>query len=178
MASIGPQIPSHLLQNQRRTEESREDSDEEAGPKPEASVGPSIGPQIPTRPANSAGPSITTQDEDEDDDYGPSLPPDLLAKRSGPSSSAARTTSPARSPSPPGPSRRIVGPTLPGRVQQSYDDDDDYGPMPLPEGAQKMDSVSEGVREFLEKEERRRQQAEVSPFALHFRYSLYLKFIL
>lgn len=164
MASIGPQIPAHLLKQQKINEDDPSDTAEEDGPKIEASA--SIGPQISAHVANPAAPSSAVGDDDDEEDYGPALPPNLLVKRSGNSSSTAKDGSSARSPSPSGPSRRILGPSLPGRDQHSYNDDDDtddddYGPRPLPEGTQKTDGVSEGVREFLEKEERRRKEIEV-----------------
>lgn len=73
--------------------------------------------------------------------------------------------------------KKVVGPELPGSTQASGssekreslseesddDDDDGYGPMPLPSNLrEKEGGINEGVREFLEKEERRKKMAEVN----------------
>ncbi|GBE78575.1 GPALPP motifs-containing protein [Sparassis crispa] len=84
----------------------------------------------------------------------PTLPPDLLAARnSAPASSIERH-------------KPVVGPSFPPSLarslsrQEEEDDDDEYGPVPLPSGV----TVEErdGVKEFLEKEERRRKQTEAA----------------
>jgi hypothetical protein len=158
MAYIGPELPPHLA----RPSSSREDEDDsdEDGPQPASASAPNIGPSIPT----SIGPHIPTvlsdqkeispahvdvntpQDEDEDeDDYAPALPPDLIASRSTEA-------------------KRVIGPSLPGRPgYNAYesDDDDDVGPMPAPAGANSNYESQDGVKEFIEREERRRKQAEV-----------------
>ncbi|THH10589.1 hypothetical protein EW145_g1231 [Phellinidium pouzarii] len=152
MKSIGPQIPVHLASHRA------DDEDDGAAPQP-------AGPQIPSHLLGGASAVAAEDDEDEDDDsYGPALPPDLLVARKRTSSSAvAAAAGPSSSPPL---ARRVVGPSLPGHDRQTYSypdadaDDDGYGPMPLPEGAQSTDGVSEGVREFLEKEEKRRKEIE------------------
>lgn len=161
MSSIGPQIPAHLLKQKPTSEDYAESSEDEAGPMPmpERSASTSIGPQIPVRAAQNA----VAQDEDDDeDDYGPALPPDLK-RPGGPSSTVAGPS--GRTPSPSAQSRRVLGPSLPGQNRHPYededDDDDGYGPMPLPAGMQRSDGVSAGVREFMEREERRRKEIEV-----------------
>ncbi|KAH7925689.1 hypothetical protein BV22DRAFT_417566 [Leucogyrophana mollusca] len=128
----------------------------------------SIGPQIPAHLL----PTPTAEDSDEDDDYTPALPPDLLAARTqpGPSSGTPRPTSP---PVPPpaasasisrsaadSSSRRVVGPSFPGPNSYDDDSDDDVGPKPLPAGLSAAHEERSGVQEFLEREERRRKQAE------------------
>lgn len=165
MSSIGPQIPAHLLKQNSLSENHAESSEDEAGPMSmlEKSTSTYIGPQIPVHLTKPTAPTAAAPDEDDDeDDYGPALPPDL--KRSGGSSSAVAGPS-GRTPSPPAQSRRVLGPSLPGHDRQSYDDSDDdddgYGPMPLPAGMQRSDGVSAGVREFMEREERRRKEIEV-----------------
>ena len=158
MSYIGPQLPPHLLQNSIKNEDEGED---EAGPQPRREAS-SIGPQVPAHLLSKElqqPVSDTVNEDGDEDDYVPELPPDLAASRTGPSSR------PMASPSSPPRGRRIVGPSLPVHDRSNYDeddDDDDYGPMPSMQGAQKLDAVNEGVREFLEKEEKRKKEIEVS----------------
>ncbi len=133
---IGPDIPVQFLSTAG-------DDINEAGPSIPSSIGPAIPPEVLAR-------SQQYNDEDEDEeDYAPALPPDLVIARGGPAGS----------------SKQIQGPALPPSLaRQRYegsddDEDDDYGPMPLPAGV--AFEESDGVREFLEKEERRRKQVEV-----------------
>ena len=104
---------------------------------PEA--GPSIGPQIPTD-------FSAVEEEEEEDDYVPELPPDLAAQRTGQKG-------------------RVLGPSLPSVTQNSYDDsedeDDDVGPMPLPAYLSSQQEEKSAVEEFLEREKRRQQAIEV-----------------
>ncbi|KAH8111464.1 hypothetical protein DFH11DRAFT_1463507, partial [Phellopilus nigrolimitatus] len=166
MASIGPQLPAHLLKQQHRTGSNGSgSSDDEEGPQPEASTSVSAGPQVPAHLlCEKPTVPIVNDDEDDDDDdsYGPALPPDLLPSR--PKASSSASTPGPSAPSPPSQSRRVLGPSLPGHDKQTYGDDEDdedgYGPMPLPAYARNTDTVSEGVREFLEKEEKRQKEIE------------------
>ena len=132
---IGPDIPAHLLSGRSTTP----DSEPEAGPSLPPTVGPSI-PQVQNK----------EEEEGDEDDYVPELPPDLAAARGGSSAST---------------SKRVQGPSFPsGPPRPTYDsDDDDVGPMPLPAGY--AFEEKDGVTEFLEREERRRKQAEVRPMA-------------
>ncbi|KAL5495835.1 hypothetical protein ACEPAI_1299 [Sanghuangporus weigelae] len=160
MASIGPQIPEHLLKQKKSDENEFSNLDEEIGPASEATSVVPIGPQIPDVIS-----SRVAGREDDDDEYGPALPPGLLTKRPSASSRVAEPGPSTRSSSSSAPARRIIGPSLPGPGRQSNNSDEDdgideYGPMPLPRGPDKMSAVSEGVREFLEREERRKQQIE------------------
>ena len=98
--------------------------------------------------------------EDEDEaDYAPALPPDLAVSRASHHESE-------------GSSKRIQGPALPSALRRSIpafeDDDDDYGPMPLPAGMSAQEK--DGVTEFLEKEERRRKQVEVRGYEYCLRF--------
>ncbi len=102
----------------------------------EEDIGPSVaGPQMP--------PELVKQqqddDDDDEDDYAPALPPELLAARQA------------------GPEKRVQGPTLP-----TYDDDsdDDVGPKPLPAGRTSVNET-DGVKQFMEQEEKRRKRIEV-----------------
>lgn len=129
---------------------------------------PSIGPEIPahllrnTTPGDeqqgqpsSIGPKIphalTTapDDDDDDDDYTPPLPPDLVA-----SSSSDKAH----------PTRPILGPSFPPATGSSVtfddSDDDEVGPKPLPAGIKYREQ--DAVAQFIEKEETRRKNAEVS----------------
>ncbi|PSR82983.1 hypothetical protein PHLCEN_2v5953 [Hermanssonia centrifuga] len=132
---IGPDIPVQFLSTAG-------DDINEAGPSIPSSIGPAIPPEVLARSQQYNG-----EDEDEED-YAPALPPDLVIARGGPAGS----------------SKQIQGPALPpSSARQRYgesddDEDDDYGPMPLPAGV--AFEESDGVREFLEKEERRRKQVE------------------
>ncbi|KAG8874012.1 hypothetical protein FRB98_008679 [Tulasnella sp. 332] len=82
------------------------------------------------------------EEESSDDDYGPALPPDL-----------ALTSSSS--------TRKVIGPSFPtgiSLVMGEDDSDDEIGPAPLPPGQGEAD---EGVRNFLEREERRQKAIEV-----------------
>lgn len=153
---IGPSIPAHLLAKRSTTPDDNDET--EAGPS-----APSIGPSIPQN-LQSPQRHIPTsgnepQEEEEEDDYTPALPPDLVAARSAPPSSSSNAKS-----------KPVAGPTLSSQSklrsthpqlqrEDEEDSDDDYGPQPLPQGV--VLEQNEGVREFLEKEERRRKQIEV-----------------
>ena len=152
----GPQIPPHLAQQQSTTLNIYDDEDDDDdGPKP---AGPSI-------PAEFLKASESLIDDDSDDD-GPELPPHLnkgSRKEAGPSIVST----------PPGPStgKRQVGPTFPtyaptydpttyhNNEDEDDDDDDDFGPKPLPAGMQHQQT--DAVKEFIEREEKRRKLAEV-----------------
>ncbi|KAL8283735.1 hypothetical protein RQP46_005530 [Phenoliferia psychrophenolica] len=128
-----------------------------------APIGPSLprpaGPQLPPSVSLPA-PAPAADDDSSDDDFGPSLPPDLVAARS-----SAPTAGPSL------PSKVVQGPSLPpgfappsASSSSSYrretplsapyldDDDDDFGPMPLPAGMKPLDN--DGARAFKEREER------------------------
>lgn len=178
MAGIGPEIPAHLQNTRSRTP----DEEQEEGPSPSAvgsdvpkhllqgthsttpfeepdsaSAAPSIGPVVPpevlARPIVVAPASKLVEEEEEEDDYTPMLPPELLAARAVPSKAPSASTSAS--------SRRPVGPSFPSKYSgYDEDSDDEVGPMPLPMGVVLQEK--DGVQEFLEKEERRRKQIEVS----------------
>ena len=105
---------------------------------PEQSTSNTIGPELP--------PSASQKNDDDDDEdaWAPALPPDL-------------------EPAP----VRVIGPSIPTRnslpshLQEQYDSDDDYGPMPLPAGSRAACDADSGVREFIEREERRKKELEV-----------------
>ncbi|KAF9466931.1 hypothetical protein BDZ94DRAFT_1250113 [Collybia nuda] len=135
MSTIGPELPPHL--NSSNDKDNEKDFNSE------------IGPQIP--------PDLLKKDEDEDeDDYVPELPPDMVASRA---TDPSATTPPT--------SKRVVGPSMPSypptydpkyHSYYSDDDDDDFGPKPLPAGVQHVDI--DPVRQFMEKEEKRRKEVE------------------
>jgi hypothetical protein len=136
MPIVGPEIPAHLL-NRHRTDEDGHDTDSNLP----------IGPEIPSE--------LLEQEQDDDDeeeeDYLPALPPDMVATRSagpyaGPSTSIVSRPPPAHS--------------LYNSIHYSDDDDDDdVGPKPLPPGV--THAETDAVREFMEKEEKRRKELEV-----------------
>lgn len=145
---IGPDIPAHLLP-QISPAEQDETSDDE-GPEPTPLIGPqitsSIGPQVPSSLSTVPGTCTGHQEEDEEeDDYAPALPPELVAVRA----------------------KKVLGPSFPPSVSgPTYDDgdggdddDNDVGPRPLPQGV--VLEEKDGVQEFLEREERRRKHLEV-----------------
>lgn len=102
--------------------------------------GQSIGPTIPAHLLDGKQPEV--EEESSDDDYGPALPPDL-ASTLGPTT------------------RRVFGPSFPtGRpaAADQDDSDEDVGPMPLPPG---QGEEEDGIRNFLEREERRQKAIEV-----------------
>lgn len=151
MASIGPELPPHLLSREKY----REDGETQGS---NVTVGPQFPSQLSTTPV--PGPLLPptqaeAEEESEEDDYGPALPPDLLAARTGASSSASTL-------------KKVVGPSFPHSYghdwqtgfQDDDDSDEDVGPKPLPTGYSFQEE--DGVREFIEKEERRRKQVEVS----------------
>ncbi|KAJ7592783.1 hypothetical protein C8J56DRAFT_778987 [Mycena floridula] len=103
-----------------------------------------IGPQLPPHLLQS---TTEPEEEEDEDDYAPALPPDLVV---------SRTAGPSVKPA--SPPRKVQGPALPS----AYDDDsdEDIGPRPLAAGEGPRDEV-DGVKQFMEKEESRRKQIEV-----------------
>ena len=179
MPSIGPQIPAHLLKPSNRADS----DDEDDGPQPV-----NIGPRIPAHLLSAKSGESKTQvfDDDDDDDFGPSPQVGPSIGPSMPPRSSARAAPEARpahsrpmvgpSMPPPAPSasvsaaaqgKRPVGPSLPkyapmydpssGYGDES-DSDDDVGPKPLPAGMHH--EAADPVKEFMEREEKRRKLAE------------------
>lgn len=130
---IGPTIPAHLLAASKSTT-----SEPEPGPSEPVAL-----------EAKVVSAKTLPEDEDEDeDDYVPALPPDMVAARAGVSTQE-------------GPSvKRQIGPSFPPPQTEEDDEDEDVGPMPLP--AHLFAEEKDGVQEFVEREERRRKQIEVS----------------
>jgi hypothetical protein len=171
---IGAEIPAHLLKNSTNPNPDSDDEDVE---------GPSIGPQIPEELLHSKRPEVQVEDtvqapgpmeagpqiplevlqqqekvEEEEEDYTPALPPELLAQRR----SQPSTSKPQSSTSPAGPPRRPIGPSFPSShlyPNADSDDDDEIGPKPLPPGLLSMHE-KDAVTEFMEREERRRKNEE------------------
>lgn len=151
MSDIGPQIPAHLLKeyNADRDDDAgaREEEEEDGeggaaiGPvlpsslkrrrdsdenEEEPDIGPSIGPVLPSSSSKATQQKEDPDsDSDEDDDYMPALPPELIAQReSGPEP----------------PKKRVAGPAMPPpssshqqHYRRSYSDDEDddlVGPRP------------------------------------------------
>ncbi|KAI6037934.1 hypothetical protein EDC04DRAFT_2868576 [Pisolithus marmoratus] len=138
----------------------------------------SIGPQIPSHllPIVSA----TADDDADEDDYMPALPPDFAPARAKTGPSTEESTSGSRSPSnDPAPStgaaRRVLGPALPtagpsgvtthsGPSYSDFSDADsdsdaEVGPQPPPARFPAAKEKS-AVEEFIEREERRRKNVE------------------
>ncbi|KAJ7773645.1 hypothetical protein DFH07DRAFT_139142 [Mycena maculata] len=130
MSAIGPALPPHLA----NPASSAARNDDEPGP----SVS---GPQLP--------PVVTPPEDDEsEDDYAPALPPDMIASSSSKKPVAGPTMPPAY---PPTYDRRV-------RYHDPDDSDDDVGPRPLPAGVGFAER--DAVKEFMEKEEKRRKEVE------------------
>jgi hypothetical protein len=143
MSSIGPDLPPHL--QKRKAEASK--------PEEPGSLSALIQPESP-------------------EEAGPSLPPHLLAARRAKAAQAQAQPSStgAHGPSPSASSevKRTYGPTLPGAtpppsrpVYGQYDDDDDDDVGPRPDMIRPGDREGDGVREFLEREERLNKLREV-----------------
>jgi len=118
----------------------------------------SCGPQLPQQLASS---NITSREDDpndpkddDDDAYGPALPPHLAAKKKS-QQTARRSPSPITLPK--------TTPSKPSAlpVQGDPDSDDDFGPPP-PTAGPSTTSKEDAVREFKEREQRRKELAEVS----------------
>lgn len=150
MSTIGPELPPHFLNQASNSDDKNNEQDSNFN---------IVGPQIPS--------DLLKQEEEEDeDDYVPELPPDMVAGRSaGPSTST---------------SKRVVGPSIPSypptydpRHHASYsdgdDDDDDFGPKPLPAGVRHAEI--DPVKQFMEKEEKRRKEIEVRNMDTVFGYT-------
>ena len=163
MSSIGPQIPPHLLaQFQRPDNDSDNDVDDDSGPQPNALAG-NIGPEFPTHVVEDAEPRPV---------IGPALP--TVSKGSkednrgiAPSTSKPPSVSGSAYSATPGNAagKRLVGPPFPIRSSTyDSDDDDDIGPKPLAAGHYEK---PDPVKEFMEKEERRRKAAEVLWILIH-----------
>jgi hypothetical protein len=168
MSFIGPELPSHLINKKNNDKPSEkgpqippqlvqqstlniydEDDNDNGGPQPAVTIGPSIPAEFLKAPE----PLI---DNNDDDDYGPDFPPHLGKEEAGPSTG-----------------KRKVGPTFPSYAptydpttyhnnqDDDDDDDDDFGPKPLPAGMQHQQT--DAVKEFIEREEKRRKLVEVRP---------------
>ncbi|WWC91407.1 uncharacterized protein L201_006351 [Kwoniella dendrophila CBS 6074] len=142
---IGPSLPPHLAHLAGGSTNSRSPSPEIEGPS-----------RLP--PAS----TLPDDEEEDDDDYGPSLPPHLVARRTNKAAGPTLPTSIA------GPSLPTAGPSRPttaattntAQYEEDSDDDDDViGPMPVQSNGGEEESGS-AVREFLEREERRRKILE------------------
>lgn len=148
---IGPALPPHLAHLAAASSRS-------------PSASPPPGPLAPT------GPALPV--DEEGDDYVPALPPHLLAARQARASSSGvekksvnLSIGPSVSPSigatlpTAGPARSssISGPSFP---EDDDSDDEVIGPVPVPTAGEEEDEAQAAVREFLEREERRRKQAE------------------
>jgi hypothetical protein len=102
---------------------------------------------IKTMSRNSIGVTV----EDDDDDYVPELPPDMVGKRN--KDEEARTRE-----------KKVMGPSLPSGYLGVVDEmggDDVYGPLPLPnEGAESSERKRLGGAEEFRLREREREERE------------------
>ncbi|KIM32591.1 hypothetical protein M408DRAFT_62041 [Serendipita vermifera MAFF 305830] len=115
-------------------------------------IGPTLPPHLSQKSAENEENGPEVDQDEEEDTYGPTLPPALAARR------AVATA--------PGP---VAPPVVPKQVEQyeNDEDDDDIGPK-LPSASTSKQDAEDGVREFLEREERRRELAkeEAKPKAM------------
>lgn len=102
-------------------------------------IGPTLPPHLQqTKPQKE-------DEEHEEDAYGPTLPPALAARR-------------LQGHTLPSPPRRLV-------VDEASSDEEEIGPQP-PVASTSRGADEDGVREFLEREQRRKELAEVC-FLVH-----------
>lgn len=153
---IGPALPPHLAHLSSANRASSSDTEES-------------GPSVPR--STSPGQDIDEEDDDEDD-YGPALPPHLAARRKlGPElPSAMPTTSAGPSRPPVIPGNGPARPAAPTPVQMStaYDDDDsdddEIGPKPVPSqfggAGGEEDEARSVAQEFREREARWAKERE------------------
>ena len=156
MASIGPQLPAHLLQKQNEATSSRlstADSVDEEDDDYTVTIGPALPAHLMKReyqPAhnNEQDHKTSAEDEEEEDAYGPALPPNFEPSRASQKEPINRTE------------KRVLGPSLPthGHSDDDEDEEEDVGPKP---NLAYIGNDDDGVREFMEKEERRRKEVEV-----------------
>lgn len=162
---IGPDIPAHFLGNPNSSTDSAEEKKDDIGPYiPKESA--SAGPQLPADIPQQKKPEEENEIDEDEDDYTPALPPQLVAQEAGAQSKSPSQSRPtSASHSSPKPSRRILGPSLPSRSSHSYldedSDEDDVGPKPLPDELRPMHE-KDAVTEFMEREERRRKNEELA----------------
>ncbi|KAL1659316.1 hypothetical protein GGF50DRAFT_119998 [Schizophyllum commune] len=124
-----------------------------------------IGPELPPhlqRPKKDE----EEESSDDEDAFLPELPPDLKGgpkpASSTPGPSPSGPSASASNPSAPASTSRPSASTRPPPAPAPYDDedsDDDVGPKPLGAPAVRHDE-NEGIRRFLEVEQRRREEAE------------------
>ncbi|XP_006454954.1 hypothetical protein AGABI2DRAFT_190125 [Agaricus bisporus var. bisporus H97] len=162
---IGPDIPAHFLGNSNSSTGPAEEEKEDIGPYiPEEFA--SAGPQLPADISQQKKPEEENEIDEDEDDYTPALPPQLVAQQAGAQSKSPSQSRPtSASHSSPKSSRRILGPSLPSRSSHSYldedSDEDDVGPKPLPDELRPMHE-KDAVTEFMEREERRRKNEELA----------------
>lgn len=121
-----------------------------------SSMSSSYGPQLPQRLANNQAHDHNDPD-DSDDAYGPALPPHLVAKKK-----SQHAQQPARrSPEPITHLKTAPQNPVTPIVQKDSDSDDDFGPPP-PMVGPSTTSNEDAVREFREREQRRKELEEVS----------------
>jgi len=159
MSSIGPQIPPHLLGQFQRTDNDSDDS----GPQINTV---SIGPEIPSH----SQPELDVDDSGPRPVIGPAFPKASKGSKENRKSAEPSTSrlSSASGPSLPSTSgHTVVKPQIgpPFSIHPSSydldedDDDEDFGPKPLAAGHYER---PDPVKEFMEKEEKRRKAVEVT----------------
>lgn len=129
-------------------------------------IGPALPPHLQKQRAAARANEQDSEDKapetaQEPNVVGPALPPHLLAARKAKLASEKADASGSSSAAAPA-ARRPIGPLFPASaLGPESDDEDDVGPRP--DITDSNDGPSDGVKEFLEREERRnklREEAE------------------
>ncbi|KIK65841.1 hypothetical protein GYMLUDRAFT_38316 [Collybiopsis luxurians FD-317 M1] len=117
-----------------------------------------IGPELPPhlRHLSQRASSEGLDQEESEDDYTPSLPPDMI-KTSSSTSQPSSSSSSARPPSEAYKPSAVPGPGPSNATIYDSDSDDDIGPKPLPSNAAAPTTV-DPVAEFIAREERRKER--------------------
>jgi hypothetical protein len=104
-------------------------------------IGPALPPHLRKKSEENEENEINIEEDDGDDNYGPALPPALASRR-------AQVTVAVPAPAP------MV------QAQEESESDEEVGPRP-PSASTSKQEAEDGVREFLAREERRRELAKV-----------------
>jgi hypothetical protein len=108
-------------------------------------IGPTLPPHLRRDKPEQEGRAENNDSSADEDSYGPALPPALAARRAQPA------------PAP----RSAPEPTV-----DDESSDDEIGPRP-PAPSTSRQATDDGIREFLEREQRRKELAEVRKSVYH-----------
>ncbi|KAI9141899.1 hypothetical protein BKA69DRAFT_1071840 [Paraphysoderma sedebokerense] len=142
MSGIGPQLPPHL-QKRSSSSEAEASPPSQIGPqvpskKQPSQIGPTLPPHLQKKKSvqtNDESDSSISEGKSESVPLGPQLPPHLSSKSQSSSHDQNDNSEQPKS------KKRVLGPSLPSSSElrpsyyvetQAIDDDDDFGPKPLP----------------------------------------------